>query len=97
MPVITRTRLRVTGRVQGVFFRQSTREKARSLKLSGWVKNTQDGAVELEASGAPAAVDELVSWCHKGPPSASVAGVEIIWRQDAEEEWHKANDFVITY
>ena len=72
-----RVKVRVTGRVQGVYYRASTREKAASLGLSGWVRNTFDGAVELEAQGPPDAVDALVAWCHEGPPAARVREVAV--------------------
>ena len=71
-----RLHIRVTGRVQGVYFRASTCGEARRLGISGWVRNTSDGAVELEAQGAPDALAELVAWCHEGPPAARVQKVE---------------------
>ena len=72
-----RIHARVTGRVQGVFYRASTRDKARSLGLTGWVMNMPDGSVELEAQGPDERVDELVSWLYEGPPYAKVQDVEI--------------------
>lgn len=72
-----RVKLRVTGRVQGVYYRASTLEQATALGLSGWVRNTRDGAVELEAQGPPDAVDALISWCHEGPPAARVRDVAV--------------------
>lgn len=71
-----RLHVRVTGRVQGVYYRASTCTEARRLGVSGWVRNTSDGAVEIEVQGAPDAVAELVAWCHKGPPAARVERVE---------------------
>jgi len=70
-----RARLKVTGRVQGVYYRASTREQAKALGLVGWVRNSPDGAVEIEAQGRSDAVDELVRWCHQGPPAARVSSV----------------------
>ena len=67
-----RLRVRVTGVVQGVYFRASTAEKARRLGVTGWVQNNADGAVELQAEGDEAAVRELCEWCRKGPPAARV-------------------------
>lgn len=67
---------RVTGRVQGVFYRASTRDRARQLGLVGWVKNTADGAVELEAEGEAAQVEALLRWCQSGPPGARVDDLE---------------------
>ncbi len=72
-----RVRLRVRGRVQGVWYRASTRAKAEELGLRGWVRNRRDGSVEAEAEGPDAAVDALVAWCGEGPPLAEVTSVEV--------------------
>ena len=69
-------RLVVTGRVQGVTYRQTCRQTARRLDLVGWVRNLADGSVEVLAQGAPSAVDELIKWAWIGPSAASVSGVE---------------------
>jgi acylphosphatase len=66
----------IVGRVQGVFFRASTAEKADELGLTGWVKNTRDGNVEAVFEGEEGAVDEMVAWCHRGPAVAQVIKVE---------------------
>ncbi|MBW1998713.1 MAG: acylphosphatase [Deltaproteobacteria bacterium] len=71
-----RVRLVIEGRVQGVFFRDSTRRRALSLGIKGWVKNRPDGRVEVLAEGPEDKVRQLVAWCHKGPPAASVTRVE---------------------
>lgn len=73
----TRARVRVSGRVQGVFFRDSTREKAEELGLSGYVRNTPDGDVEALFEGPPENVREMVRWCEQGPPHASVENVDV--------------------
>ncbi|MBW2065878.1 MAG: acylphosphatase [Deltaproteobacteria bacterium] len=70
-----RARLVIEGRVQGVFFRDSTRRLALSLGVKGWVKNRHDGKVEVLAEGPEDKVRQLVAWCHKGPPAASVTRV----------------------
>lgn len=75
--MIVRTRLRITGLVQGVAFRASTVTTARTLKLSGWVANRADGSVEVVAEGDAAAVTALVRWCHHGPPAARVDRVDV--------------------
>lgn len=62
----------VSGRVQGVGFRQATAAKARQLALNGWVRNLEDGRVEGCASGDPAALEALQQWLHCGPPLARV-------------------------
>lgn len=74
-----RARLRITGLVQGVYYRASAREQAQRLGLTGWVRNSGDGAVLLEAQGAPERLDALVAWCRIGPPAAGVDGVEVSW------------------
>jgi acylphosphatase len=75
-------RLIVAGRVQGVFYRHSTRQAARDLGLSGWVKNLEDGSVEIFADGPESAVKKLIEWCHKGPPNAVVNNVSVEWEND---------------
>ncbi|HEY8512024.1 MAG TPA: acylphosphatase [Cyclobacteriaceae bacterium] len=69
--------IRVTGRVQGVYFRASTRDVASKLKLRGFVRNEPDGSVYIEAEGNEEALEELVAWCHHGPPRAMVENVEV--------------------
>ena len=66
----------VSGRVQGVCFRMSTREKATILGLTGWVRNLIDGRVELIASGEESLIDELREWLNHGPKMANVLNVE---------------------
>jgi acylphosphatase len=75
----SRVHLRIEGRVQGVYFRASTLEKARQLGLTGWVMNCPDGSVEAVAEGTRSKLDELISWCHHGPPGAQVKKVHTIW------------------
>ncbi|GEM_PF-62992 len=72
-----RIHLIIKGRVQGVFFRDSTRQVARSLGVTGWVKNRWDGTVEVVSEGPEDKVRELIKWCHKGPPAARVDGVDV--------------------
>ena len=67
-----RVRITISGRVQGVFFRASTRDKAVSLGLTGWVRNLHDGRVEVLAEGAAARIAALLGWCQYGPPQARV-------------------------
>lgn len=67
----------VKGRVQGVFFRASTRQKAAELKLRGHARNLADGSVEVLACGAPGNVDALVDWLWQGPRMARVDAVEV--------------------
>ncbi len=65
----------VSGRVQGVYFRASTRNQALRLGLVGYVKNLPDGRVEVQASGEATAVDALATWLWQGPPAAQVTDV----------------------
>ena len=77
MPGLTRVHVVVTGRVQGVFFRDSCRDQARTERVGGWVRNRADGAVEAEFEGPPAAVERVVEWCRSGPPRARVDSVGV--------------------
>lgn len=76
MPLIAR-RCLVSGHVQGVFFRASTRQRAGELGIRGHAINLPDGQVEVLAVGEPPAVHELIEWLHRGPPSARVERVEV--------------------
>lgn len=69
--------LRISGLVQGVFFRASTQAKARELNLAGFVRNEPDGSVYAEAEGDTEAVKRFVQWCHKGPDRARVEKCEV--------------------
>lgn len=82
--VLTMKRVHVfiSGRVQGVFFREYTRRKAEELGVKGWVRNLPDGRVEAVFEGEDKAVDEMVRWCWKGSPYSKVTNVEAI-----EEEY----------
>jgi acylphosphatase len=71
-----RVRVVVTGRVQGVFFRDGCREQARAEGVGGWVRNRGDGAVEAEFEGSRPAVERLIGWCRSGPARARVDAVE---------------------
>jgi acylphosphatase len=68
--------LRVFGKVQGVFFRQSAKEKAIELDLTGFARNEPDGTVYLEAEGETESLDQFREWCKVGPSRASVSRVE---------------------
>ncbi|RYY62068.1 MAG: acylphosphatase [Chitinophagaceae bacterium] len=70
-------RIRVTGKVQGVFYRKSAKDKAIELGVKGWVRNEQDGSVMMEVSGEPGALTSLVEWCADGPPRAVVTDVKV--------------------
>ena len=70
-----RVRLIIEGRVQGVWFRESTRKEAARLGVYGWVRNRPDGSVEVLAEGPEDKVRKLATWCHHGPTSARVTRV----------------------
>ncbi|MCD6495495.1 acylphosphatase [Candidatus Bipolaricaulota bacterium] len=80
-----RAHLLVAGRVQGVLYRASTRDKARSLGLRGWVRNLPDGRVEIIAQGRVDDVQALITWAHNGPPLARVNNVDIGWEEPQPE------------
>ncbi len=71
----------VSGRVQGVFFRQQTKDQADSLSVRGWVRNLPDGRVEAVFEGEEPAVKTLVEYCHHGPSRSKVTNVEVIWEE----------------
>jgi acylphosphatase len=74
-----RVQLRVTGRVQGVYYRSSAESEARRLGLTGWVRNLPDGVVEALAEGPRGQLEAFVAWCRQGPPSAQVDAVDATW------------------
>lgn len=74
---LSRWRVQVFGRVQGVFFRKYAQMTARSLGLGGWVRNEPDGSVLAEIEGPPEKLELFVQWAHRGSPSAQVRRVEV--------------------
>lgn len=80
---MARLHLFVSGRVQGVFFRQSAKAEAERLGLAGWVKNLADGRVEAVAEGSAEAARRFAEWCRRGPAMASVEDVEV-YEEDEE-------------
>jgi acylphosphatase len=79
-----RARVLVTGRVQGVWFRESTRERASALGLTGWVRNLRDGRVEALFEGEREAVDAALDFVREGPRLARVVSVEVVDYQEAD-------------
>ncbi len=88
-----RAHLFISGRVQGVFFRAETQRTAVALKLDGWVRNLEDGGVEVLIEGEDTRVGKMIAWCRTGPPTARVDRVDVI------EEPYKGNlgSFRISY
>ena len=78
MAELVRRELRVTGRVQGVWFRESCRQVAARLGVAGTARNRADGSVEVVVEGRPTEVQALVAWCREGPPGADVTDVEVV-------------------
>jgi acylphosphatase len=78
---LARVHLLVSGRVQGVWYRQATCDEARALGLRGWVRNVPDGRVEVEAEGEREALGRLLAFCRRGPPRADVDDVEVVWTE----------------
>ncbi|MBK6947767.1 MAG: acylphosphatase [Haliscomenobacter sp.] len=75
--MITRFRLHIQGKVQGVFYRKSAQIHALSLNLKGWVRNLPDGSVEAEIEGGPEACQAMIQWCRQGPPMAQIRDVAV--------------------
>ena len=80
-----RARVIVSGRVQGVWFRASTRDMAVRLGVSGWVRNLPTGEVEAEFQGPREAVEKAVAWCGQGPPGARVTRCDVVWDEPRGE------------
>ncbi len=80
-----RRRVVVTGRVQGVFFRDGCVSEAHRLGVRGWVLNRNDGRVEAVFEGDPAAVEEIIEWARTGPAQAYVTSIEVVDEQPVDE------------
>lgn len=76
----------VHGAVQGVFFRDSCRREADRLGVAGWIRNEPDGTVAGHFEGAADAVEQLVRWCHDGPPHARVQRVDVVASEPKDVE-----------
>jgi acylphosphatase len=74
-----RAHVHISGRVQGVYFRQTTKNQAQNQGLTGWIRNVEDDGVEAVFEGEEAAVKALVEYCHHGPKGALVAKVSVDW------------------
>jgi len=85
----------VSGRVQGVGFRYATQRQAQSLGLSGWVKNTESGQVEILAQGPSDTLDVFLEWCKRGPSGARVSSLELTTREGLNRQ--TLGSFEITF
>lgn len=81
----SRASIRVTGRVQGVWYRQSTKKAAEQHGIFGWVRNNPDGSVSAVFEGEQNAVQALIDWCRQGPPAARVTELELEWQPPSGE------------
>jgi acylphosphatase len=75
-----RVQLFVRGRVQGVFFRASAQREARRLGVVGWIRNRNDGSIEIVAEGEEDSIKEIIGWSQHGPSAARVEGVDVRWK-----------------
>ncbi|USZ71520.1 acylphosphatase [Natronosalvus halobius] len=75
----------VSGTVQGVYYRATTRETAREAGVDGWVTNLDDGRVEAVFEGPEVAVESMVEWCHEGSPAADVSDVDVEYEEPQGE------------
>jgi len=82
---VTRARVQVRGRVQGVFFRAEARARAESLGVAGWIRNLPDGRVEAVFEGEDEHVESMVEWCRRGPTGAQVEEVGVEREEPAGE------------
>jgi acylphosphatase len=89
----SRVHIVVLGKVQGVFFRDYVKKEADKMQLTGWVKNTADGAVEIVAEGDKSCLRQLIILCEKGNPLSTVTNVDYDWKEYSG----KFNDFYINY
>jgi acylphosphatase len=76
--------LNITGRVQGVGYRDSMRLIAQALNVTGWVRNRTDGSVEALVQGAEQDVERVIAWCHNGPPGANVKYVNVTLTRETQ-------------
>jgi len=91
--VKTNVHVIMSGRVQGVWFRATTKQKAEQLGLKGWVRNTHDGCVEAVFEGEENLVKQMIDWCRRGSPLANIENVEVK-NQDVTNSF---DDFSIKY
>jgi len=79
------TTLKIYGKVQGVFFRNTSQIKARELNLSGWVKNEVDGTIRMMVEGEDKDLKRFIEWCKYGPDNAEVEKVDVWWHEPTDQ------------
>ena len=89
-------RLRVSGRVQGVGYRDALRSEALARRVAGWVRNCRDGSVEAVLQGQPADVDAVLAWARRGPPAARVNGIDAQAAQGELDRPYRGFEFLPT-
>lgn len=89
----TRAHVFISGRVQGVYFRQNTKQVATRHRVTGWVRNLPDGRVEAVFEGDVMDVNEVIEWCHVGPPKAKVQDINVKFQKYTGE----FADFNVSY
>ena len=82
---MSRTHLLISGRVQGVTFRANTKKKARRLNLKGWVRNTDNGKVEVVIEGEKDKIEKLIDWAWEGPSLAKVEDIDVEWQEEGQQ------------
>ena len=85
METLIQLHLIISGKVQEVFYRTSAKDKADEFELKGWVKNSDNGKVEILVQGDESKIKKFITWCKKGPKNADVMDVEIIEEQGFED------------
>jgi acylphosphatase len=91
--MIIRVHVNISGKVQGVWFRASTKQIAKQLGLTGWVRNTSDGCVEAVFEGEERLVNKIIEWCHQGSSISKVKNVEV----KNQEPTNEFSDFSIRF
>ena len=82
---MSRAHLLISGRVQGVTFRANTKKKARRLNLKGWVRNTDNGKVEVVIEGEKDKIEKLIDWAWEGPSLAKVEDIDVEWQEEGQQ------------
>ena len=82
-----RVHMKISGRVQGVYYRASALQEAQKLGLVGWVMNCSDGTVEALAEGEKSKLEQFIAWCQRGPEGARITAIDIRWAA-AEHNFH---------